>query len=50
MKEKVKFALGILIGLLLLLLFLRGIQWRDIAEALQSANPWLIMRVTNAFG
>lgn len=42
MKEKVKFALGILVGVVLLALFLRGIQWAEIVQALKSANPWLI--------
>lgn len=43
MKEKAKFALGILVGLLLLALFLRGIRWPEIVQALKSANPWLIL-------
>jgi uncharacterized protein (TIRG00374 family) len=43
MKEKAKFALGILVGLLLLALFLRGIHWAEILEALKNANPWLIL-------
>jgi len=42
MKEKVKFALGILVGAVLLAFFLRGIQWPEIVQALRSANPWLI--------
>jgi len=43
MKEKAKFALGILVGFLLLFFFLRGIQWPEVLEALKNANPWLII-------
>ncbi len=43
MKEKVKFVLGILVGVLLLAFFLRGIQWGEILQALREANPWLII-------
>lgn len=42
MKEKAKFALGILVGVALLLLFLRGIQWAEVIEALRNADPGLI--------